>query len=107
MFKKFVPLQLKCLPDYSDMIPGAVETARYLQKDLGMKIGSTTGIYIYVCVCLYRYVYLRSHIQHTHIHINISLYTHTLSVSLTHTHRIHHRNAKSDLRCGNQKWIYS
>ncbi|XP_062518396.1 phosphonoacetaldehyde hydrolase-like isoform X2 [Corticium candelabrum] len=43
MFNNFVPLQLACLSAYSKMIPGAVETANYLQKGMGLKIGSTTG----------------------------------------------------------------
>eukprot|EP00794_Sanderia_malayensis_P012937 gene12937-14267_t len=43
MYENFVPLQLSCLKDYSKMIDGAVETARYVQKDLGLKLGSTTG----------------------------------------------------------------
>lgn len=36
-------MQLAVLRDYSKMIDGAVETASYIQKDLGLKIGSTTG----------------------------------------------------------------
>ncbi|XP_065059486.1 phosphonoacetaldehyde hydrolase-like [Rhopilema esculentum] len=43
MFQNFVPMQLACLRDYSKMIDGAVETVNYIQKDMGMKIGSTTG----------------------------------------------------------------
>eukprot|EP01083_Nonionella_stella_P077396 211346_1 len=43
MFADFIPKQLACLRDYSEMIPGAVETVRTLQKDMGLKIGSTTG----------------------------------------------------------------
>lgn len=43
MFTAFVPLQLACLPRYTDMIPGAVATVNELQKIRGLKIGSTTG----------------------------------------------------------------
>ena len=42
MFKEFVPLQLACLSDYSQMIPGALDTVKALRKR-GYKIGSTTG----------------------------------------------------------------
>jgi len=42
MFAEFVPLQLACLADYADLIPGTVETiADFRQR--GLKIGSTTG----------------------------------------------------------------
>jgi phosphonoacetaldehyde hydrolase len=42
MFKDFVPLQLKCLSDYSELIPGALAMVKALRKR-GCKIGSTTG----------------------------------------------------------------
>lgn len=42
MFEDFVPLQVKCLSDYSEMIPGALTTLKAL-RDRGYKIGSTTG----------------------------------------------------------------
>ncbi len=42
MFEEFVPLQLQCLADYADLIPGTVETIAELRKQ-GLKIGSTTG----------------------------------------------------------------
>jgi phosphonoacetaldehyde hydrolase len=43
MFQNFVPMQLACLASYAKMIPGAVDTVKCLQKDMGLKIGSTTG----------------------------------------------------------------
>ena len=42
MFAEFVPLQLECLSEYSDMIPGALEAVEQCKKR-GYKIGSTTG----------------------------------------------------------------
>jgi phosphonoacetaldehyde hydrolase len=42
MFKDFVPLQLKCLSDYSALIPGTLDIVKTLRKR-GYKIGSTTG----------------------------------------------------------------
>jgi phosphonoacetaldehyde hydrolase len=42
MFKEFVPLQLKVLSDYSQMIPGALDAVAAMRKR-GCKIGSTTG----------------------------------------------------------------
>ena len=42
MFKDFVPLQLKCLSEYSALIPGTLGIIRTLRKR-GYKIGSTTG----------------------------------------------------------------
>jgi len=42
MFQEFVPRQLACLPDYADLIPGALEAASDFRRR-GMKIGSTTG----------------------------------------------------------------
>ena len=42
MFEDFVPLQLECLADYSDLIPGTIEAVdAFRERDL--KIGSTTG----------------------------------------------------------------
>jgi len=42
MFRDFVPLQLHCLADYADLIPGALEAVQEFRRR-GMKIGSTTG----------------------------------------------------------------
>ena len=42
MFAEFVPLQLECLSEYSDMIPGALDAVEQCRKR-GYKIGSTTG----------------------------------------------------------------
>jgi phosphonoacetaldehyde hydrolase len=42
MFADFVPLQLACLSDYSELIPGTLETVAAL-RTRGIKIGSTTG----------------------------------------------------------------
>ncbi len=42
MFKDFVPLQLKCLSEYSALIPGTRGVIRTLRKR-GYRIGSTTG----------------------------------------------------------------
>lgn len=43
MFQDFVPLQLACLADYADLIPGTLETVDLLRSRHGVKIGSTTG----------------------------------------------------------------
>jgi len=42
MFREFVPLQLKCLSEYSALIPGTLDTVNALRRR-GCKIGSTTG----------------------------------------------------------------
>ncbi len=42
MFQDFVPLQLKCLADYADLIPGTIEAVARFRKR-GLKIGSSTG----------------------------------------------------------------
>ncbi len=42
MFAEFVPLQLACLSDYSDLIPGTLEAVAAMRRR-GIKIGSTTG----------------------------------------------------------------
>lgn len=42
MFQEFVPLQLACLSDYADLIPGTLKTVDTFKKR-GLKIGSTTG----------------------------------------------------------------
>lgn len=42
MFADFVPLQLKCLSDYSQLIPGTLDAVKECRKR-GYKIGSTTG----------------------------------------------------------------
>jgi len=45
MFEKdFVPLQVACIADYSELIPGTVETVNELRRQ-GMKIGSTSGYF--------------------------------------------------------------
>jgi len=45
MFEKhFQPLQVKCIGDYADIIPGTVETVNALRK-MGMKIGSSSGYF--------------------------------------------------------------
>jgi phosphonoacetaldehyde hydrolase len=43
MFADFVPMQLECLREYTALLPGVAETTQKLQKDYGIKIGSTTG----------------------------------------------------------------
>ncbi len=42
MFEEFVPLQLGCLAQYADLIPGTLEVVAELRKQ-GIQIGSTTG----------------------------------------------------------------
>ena len=44
MFREFQPLQLACLADYADLIPGALETVAAL-RERGIAIGSTTGYF--------------------------------------------------------------
>ncbi|KAB2850149.1 MAG: phosphonoacetaldehyde hydrolase [Hyphomicrobiaceae bacterium] len=42
MFEEFVPLQLECLSEYSELIPGALDAVKAMRAR-GYKIGSTTG----------------------------------------------------------------
>lgn len=42
MFEEFVPMQMHCLEEYCDIIPGVLEAVSTL-RDMDMKIGSTTG----------------------------------------------------------------
>jgi phosphonoacetaldehyde hydrolase len=42
MFQDFIPLQLACLADYADLIPGTIEAVKHF-RHRGLKIGSTTG----------------------------------------------------------------
>ncbi len=42
MFKDFIPLQLACLAQYADLIPGTLEAVADFRRR-GLKIGSTTG----------------------------------------------------------------
>ena len=42
MFAEFVPLQIDCLAEYADVIPGTLEAVEACRR-LGMKVGSTTG----------------------------------------------------------------
>ena len=42
MFQEFVPLQLKCLADYTDLVPGMDGVLKELSARK-LKIGSTTG----------------------------------------------------------------
>jgi phosphonoacetaldehyde hydrolase len=42
MFADFIPLQLACLADYADLVPGCLEAVADF-RERGLKIGSTTG----------------------------------------------------------------
>lgn len=42
IFEDFIPLQLECLADYGELIPGALEAVADFRAR-GLKIGSTTG----------------------------------------------------------------
>ena len=42
MFQEFIPLQLACLADYAELIPGTLEAVKDF-RGRGLKIGSTTG----------------------------------------------------------------
>ena len=42
MFADFVPMQLECLREYTELLPGVAETTQKLQAE-GIKIGSSTG----------------------------------------------------------------
>ena len=42
MFRDFVPLQLDCLAQYADLVPGCLEALEAFRQR-GLKIGSTTG----------------------------------------------------------------
>ena len=42
MFREFVPLQIACLADYADLIPGTLQTLQQFRAR-ELKIGSTTG----------------------------------------------------------------
>lgn len=42
MFQAFIPLQLACLSQYSELIPGALDAVKAMRAR-GYKIGSTTG----------------------------------------------------------------
>lgn len=42
IYRRFIPLQLSCLAQYSSLIPGVVDNVR-LFRERGLKIGSTTG----------------------------------------------------------------
>jgi phosphonoacetaldehyde hydrolase len=43
MFRVFTEKQLKCLPEYTGLIPGTAETVHTLRNKYNLKIGSTTG----------------------------------------------------------------
>lgn len=42
MFEEFVPAQIACLPEYTDLLPGVAEVTQRLQKQ-GLKLGCSTG----------------------------------------------------------------
>ncbi len=42
MFEAFIPMQLACLPDFCDLIPGWADTSKQLQLG-GVKLAATTG----------------------------------------------------------------
>jgi phosphonoacetaldehyde hydrolase len=43
MFEDFVPMQLNCLGEYTDLIPGTAQTVDLIREKFGVLIGSTTG----------------------------------------------------------------
>jgi phosphonoacetaldehyde hydrolase len=43
MFADFVPLQLDCLRQYTELLPGIAEVTQRLQQEYGLKIGVSTG----------------------------------------------------------------
>ncbi len=43
MFTDFIPIQMSCLEDYADLIPGTAETLAFIKETYGVKIGLTTG----------------------------------------------------------------
>jgi len=43
MFAEFVPIQLACLSDYSELIPGTLEAVAAMRRR-GIKIGSSVGV---------------------------------------------------------------
>jgi phosphonoacetaldehyde hydrolase len=42
MFTEFVPMQMKCLEEYASLIPGVQQAVKEF-REMGLKIGSTTG----------------------------------------------------------------
>lgn len=42
LYREFIPVQLECLPDFGDLIPGVKEAIGRF-RDRGLKIGATTG----------------------------------------------------------------
>lgn len=42
MYADFIPMQVKCIKDYADIIPGTIEAIASMRAR-GMKIGATTG----------------------------------------------------------------
>lgn len=42
MYREFIPLQVKCLPDFGDVIPGVIETVMVLRAR-GIRFAVTTG----------------------------------------------------------------
>lgn len=42
MYDEFIPMQIRCLPDYADIIPGVLETVEALRAR-GIRIAATTG----------------------------------------------------------------
>jgi phosphonoacetaldehyde hydrolase len=42
MYREFIPIQVECLSDFGQLIPGTLETEKTL-RSMGIKIGATTG----------------------------------------------------------------
>ena len=43
LFRDFVPMQLACLRQYSELLPGCADAIKRMKEDLKLKIGSSTG----------------------------------------------------------------
>jgi phosphonoacetaldehyde hydrolase len=43
LFNAYLPIQLRCLEECSELLPGVPETVNVLRKEFGVRIGSTTG----------------------------------------------------------------
>lgn len=43
MYADFIPLQMSCLEEFSDLIPGLADTIRKIKSEYGVYVGLTTG----------------------------------------------------------------
>ena len=89
LFRDFVPMQLACLRQYSELLPGCADAIKRMKEDLKLKIGSSTGtVHTEIGACSKQYRCI-SNVHSKMPHINYIGTTQHIGYILTLTCRLH------------------